>query len=295
MYKNLSPSALGIFGRQGEMLEIALTHRFKGLEIDITELVKRAHTTSIPQACRYLLSAQMQIGGFDLPVRWTGDDADFQADLAQLPAVLEIASTLNADRCLTTIRPTSDQLPFHENFQFHVDRLGKVADFLAKSNVKLGLDFSAAPSDRADGGFQFIYQAEPMLLLLNSVQRDNVGVVLDTWNWFVGGGDAEKVRTLRPEQVVSVRLADVPAGIELANATEEQRVMPGEGGAIDSVALLGVLEEIGYDGPVAVAMHPGLTKGQKREAIVAKASSVLDALFAGASISDASDLAGTAK
>lgn len=295
MYKNLSPSALGIFGRQGEMLEIALTHRFKGLEIDIMELVKRAQTTSVPQACRYLLSAQMQIGAFDLPVRWAGDEADFHADLAQLPAVLEVATALNADRCLTTVRPTSDQLPFHENFQFHVDRLGKVADLLAKANVKLGLDFSAAPSDRADGGFQFIYQAEPMLLLLNAIQRDNVGLVVDTWSWFVGGGDTEKVRSLRPEQVISVRLADVPAGVEIANATEEERVMPGEGGAIDSVAVLTVLEELGYDGPVAVAMHPSLTKGQKREAIVAKASSVLDTLFASASISDASDLAGTAK
>ena len=42
MFKNLSPDALGIIGRQGEMLEITLTHRFKGLEIDIGEVVKRA-------------------------------------------------------------------------------------------------------------------------------------------------------------------------------------------------------------------------------------------------------------
>ena len=39
MYKNLSPVALGVFGRQGEMLEIALTHRFKGVEIDINEVL----------------------------------------------------------------------------------------------------------------------------------------------------------------------------------------------------------------------------------------------------------------
>ena len=45
MYKNLSPSAIGIFGRQSELVEIALTHRFKGLEIDITEVTKRAQTT----------------------------------------------------------------------------------------------------------------------------------------------------------------------------------------------------------------------------------------------------------
>ena len=34
-----------------------------------------------------------------------------------------VAQALNADRCTTTIRPTCDQRPFHENFKFHVERL----------------------------------------------------------------------------------------------------------------------------------------------------------------------------
>jgi len=155
MYKNLSPSAIGIFARQSELLEIALTHRFKALEIEINEVVRRAQSTSVAQACRYLSSAQVKIGGFELPVRWSGDEKDFQADLSQLALLLEICRTLGADRCFTTIRPTCDQRPFHENFQFHVDRLQKVADALATANVKLGLNFLAAPSDRADGGFEF--------------------------------------------------------------------------------------------------------------------------------------------
>ena len=48
MYKNLSPSAIGVFGRQSELLEIALTHRFKGLEIDINEVLRRAQTSKCP-------------------------------------------------------------------------------------------------------------------------------------------------------------------------------------------------------------------------------------------------------
>src|SRR5262245_46089586 len=72
MYKNLSPSAVGVFGRQSELVEIALTHRFKGLEIEITEVLKRAETTGVQQACRYLRSAPMKIGGFELPIRWAG-------------------------------------------------------------------------------------------------------------------------------------------------------------------------------------------------------------------------------
>src|SRR5439155_9748738 len=108
VYKNLSPSAIGIFARQSELLEIALTHRFKGLEIDISEVVRRAQTSSVAQACRYLCSAQVKIGGFELSVRWAGDEKDFQADLSQLGLLLEVCAALGADRCFTTIRPTCD-------------------------------------------------------------------------------------------------------------------------------------------------------------------------------------------
>jgi sugar phosphate isomerase/epimerase len=284
MYKNLSPDALGIIGRQGEMLEITLTHRFKGLEIDIGDVVKRAAATSVAQACKYLVSAKVQIGSFELPVRWDGDEAQFKADLAELPKVLDVTRALSATRCHTLVRPTSDQHPFHENFKFHVERLRRVADALAPAGVRLGLQFLAAPAERADGGFQFLHQTDPLLALLGNVQKPNVGIVLDAWTWVVGGGDVDKLRGLRGEQIVSVRLADIPTGASLATIQPQQRIMPVEGGQIDCVAMLGVLDELGYDGPVAVSQHSSHMKGQTRESIVGKASSLLDSLLAGAGI-----------
>jgi sugar phosphate isomerase/epimerase len=279
MYKCLSPYAIGVLARQSELLEIALTHKFQGLEIDLNEVLKRAQSTNAKQACRYLASAQVRIGGFDLPVRWQGTDTEFKADLSQLGAFLEVCAALNADRCFTTIRPTCDQRPFHENFQFHVDRLGQVADALAPSNVKLGLNFLAAASDRADGGFEFIHQADPTILLLNNIQRDNVGLLLDTWRWYVGGGDVEKVRSLRSDQILSVHLADLPASFDAATIAEDQRLLPPDGGAIDFSNLFSTLEDIGYEGPLVLAPNPAVFKGQKREAIVSQASTLLDTLL----------------
>ena len=293
MYKSLSPSAIGVIGRQSELVEIALTHRFKGLEIDITEITKRAQTTSVAQACRYLCSAPVKIAGFELPVRWAGEEKEFQEDVAQLPALLEVCSALSADRCYTTIRPTCDQRPFHENFKFHIDRLQRVADGLAGGNVKLGLFLMAAPADRADGGFEFIHQVDPLLTLINSLQKDNAGLVLDAWSWFVGGGDLEKLRSLRGEQIVGVRLADIPADADLGSITADQRLMPGEGGLIDSAALLTMLDELGYDGPVTVAPNPGQFKGQTRESIISRASTTLDTLLAG--VSGATEVAAAEK
>jgi len=293
MYKSLSPSAIGVFARQSELLEIALTHRFKGLEIDINEVLRRAQSSSVAQACRYLCSAQVRIGGFELPVRWAGDDKDFQADLSQLGLLLEVCRTLGADRCYTTIRPTCDQRPFHENFQLHVERLGKVADALGRGNVKLALNFLAAPADRADGGFEFIHQVDPLVTLISTIGRENVGILLDAWNWWVGGGDLDKVRALRGDQVLSVRLADIPAGADYSSITEEQRLMPGDGGTIDSAALLAALDDLGYDGPVALAPNPSMFKGQKRESIVSRASATLDTLLGLAPVAAEKPLATT--
>lgn len=281
MYKNLSPSAIGISCRQSELVEIALTHRFKGLEIDIQEVMRRAQSATVQQACRYLSSASMRIGGFELPVRWAAEEKEFQDDLGQLGLLLEICSQLGADRCYATVAPTCEQRPFHENFQLSVERLGRVADALAPANIRLGLNFLSAPSDRTDGGFEFIHQVDPLLLLINSVRQENVGLLLDAWQWHVGGGDVEKLRSLRGEQIVGVRLSSIEAGTDLATITNDQRLMPGEEGMIDLAGIVAALDEMGFDGPVAVACSPVPFKGQTRESIVSKASAVLDTLLAG--------------
>ena len=40
MYKNLNSWTLGISGRQSELIELALTYGFRGLDIDIHDMIK---------------------------------------------------------------------------------------------------------------------------------------------------------------------------------------------------------------------------------------------------------------
>ena len=284
MYKNLSPFTLGISGRQGELLEITMTYRFKGMDIDIKEAVKRADISGIEAATRYILSAPIKIGGFELPIRWAGTEADFKADLAELPKILNVATALGANRCYTTVLPTSDELPFHDNFKFMVVRLRELAGALAERGVMLGLDFHAAEERRNNGGYQFICQADPLLMLIQTIGADNVGLFLDLWNWHVGGGTVDKLRALRGEQIIGVRLSDLPADVDVAVAKEEQRLIPGDGGQIDCAAYLSLLEEMAYEGPVSVAAHPAPYKDLKREELIKKAAAALDTLWAAAGI-----------
>lgn len=292
MYRNLNPYILGISGRQGEMLEIALTYRFKGLTIDIKELADKAKRQGMEGATKYLLSARLKIGGFELPVRFAAAEGDFRSDLLGLKPVLDAATALGASRCFVTIPPTSDELPFHENFKFLAARLSEVAAALAERGIKLGLRLVAAEAQRNNGGYQFIYQADPLMMFIQTVGADNVGLWLDVWNWHVGGGTPEKLRALRGEQIIAAELSDIPVDADIAALTEDQCLLPGEGGQIDSAAYLATLRELGFDGPISAAVYPAASKGTKREALVQRASAALDALWQAAGIDSGTSLAG---
>lgn len=289
MYKSLSPASLGIWGRQSELLEAALTHRFSGLEIDFAEVVRKAQSSGVPAACRYLTSASLKIGPCELPVRWAGTDEEFHADLGNLQLALNVAEELGVRRFYTAVPPTSSERPFHDNFKFAVERLRKVAELLAARNVTLGLALQAAAEQRADGGYQFIYQAEPLVQLVNSVTSENVGLHLDTWHWHVGGGNVETLARLKPGQIHSVHVADAPADADLETLTLEQRLLPAEEGAIDLAAIVKHLVETDYDGPIAITPNPSVFASHHREETVGRIAAIHDELLASAGLGDGAD------
>jgi len=282
MDKNLSPAALGISGRHTELVEICLTHRFRGFDIDISELAKRAQAGGVEYAVRYLTSAPIKIGGWQLPVEIDATDSDFKAQLAQLTLPLEVAAALKAERCFLAIPANSAEHPFHENFPRIAGRLSQLAELLASKDIRVGLELQASPAARDDSQYQFIQQAEAIVQLIEASAAASVGLVLDAWQWHVGGGTLDRLRSFGGKRIVAVRLCDLPIDADVKTITEEQRLIPGEGGGVDFGALLSLLREEGYDGPVSIACHPSRHAGQKREATIAKASTVLDALFTSA-------------
>lgn len=282
MDKNLSPAALGVSGRHTELVEICLTHRFRGFDIDIGELVKRAESGGVEYAVRYLTAAPIKIGGWQVPVDIDASDKEFRAQLASLTLPLEIAAVLQAERSFLAIPANSAEHRFHENFPRIAGRIQQLAEVLATKNVRVGLELQASPSARDETQYQFIQQAEAIVQLIEASAAANVGLLLDTWHWQVGGGTLDRLRAFGVQRIVAVHLCDLPADADLTTITEEQRLIPGEGGGVDFAALLSFLRQEGYDGPVSIACHPSRHAGQKREATIAKASSVLDELFAAA-------------
>jgi sugar phosphate isomerase/epimerase len=249
MYKNLSTTGLGISGVESELIELALSYKFTGVEPDFMELFHRAEEKGAPYARRLVDSGKLKHGTFRLPIEWA-DDARFAKDKEKLEKIAARAAELGCNRAVTLIAPSSDERPYHENFEFHRRRLNEVAQVLAKHNVMLGLEFNASPEARAGAAFEFIKSFDELRKLASGVGVEGVGVVVDLFNWYVGGGTMEQITSLPVNQVVSVQLCDVPEDIPTDELTTKNRVLPGETGKIDSVAIIKWLTSIGYDGPV---------------------------------------------
>src|SRR5262249_33553105 len=84
--------------------------------------------------------------------------------------------------------------------------------------------------------------------LLDAVDRDNFGLVLDTWHWFLqsGGPDPDTLRGIPPDRIHILQINDAPSDIgdDWALATMTARLLPGDG-VVDTAELLAVLDEIG--------------------------------------------------
>lgn len=284
MYKNLNATVLGVSGRQSELIELAMTYGFRGLDIDIVDLVKRTQRSEFEKAARYLLSAKMMVSGFETPIDLDSDDATFEKTLAQLPATIEIAGKVNARAGFLRLPAATDRLPFHEYFDVLRKRVDRIAEIFAANNVMLGLYFSTALENRENRQFKFIQDVGGFLAFFNACTNKSVGLVIDTFNWVVGGGTFEQLATIPGNRIAVLRLADAETLPTIEDASLKMRQLAGTSGVIDNVRIVSVLSKAGFDGPITAFGHASNFGGMTRDSIVAKSQDSLDNVLAGAGL-----------
>jgi len=280
MFKNLNPSALGVTGHQSEIIELALTYGFRGMDFSITEFATRAKLKGMPYARRLIDSAGIGLTTFKLPLDWDTDDDLFKKDLESLPELAAVAQELGCSRCVAMLAPAGDKRPYHENFEFHQRRFAEICGVLDKAGIRFGIGFQAAEYLRKDQAFQFVHDFEALTLLMNMVGAPNMGVVLVVWDLVDGGGTVDAIRSLQASQIVSVRVSNLPADVAAADLTEDCGLLPdAEEGKIDVASVLRALKELGYDGPITPNPSPAVFRTRRREDVVKQASRSLDAVL----------------
>jgi len=294
MFKNLDPSALGVTGHQSEIIELALSYGFRGMDVDMAEFAGRVKLHGLKYARRLIESAHIRVGTFLLPLDWDVDDETFRHGLQELAEYGQIAAELGCTRCVCTIAPAGDRRPYHENFEFHKRRFTDICGALEPAGVRLGVGFRAAEGLRRGQAFQFIHDQDALLLLLNMVGASNLGLLLDVWDLHVAGGSVETIRGLSIPQIVAVQLADLPADVPASEITEEQRLLPGSGGKVDCPAVLTALAQGGYDGPVTIKADRKAFESTRRDRIVRQAGDVMDRLWKAVGLTQDGKLAAVA-
>lgn len=269
MFKNLVGEGLGVSGRQNEMIELALTFGYRGLDVDMNDMVGRAIEIGQQFACQYLLAAEksLQVGSFEMPIDFRVDDEKFKASLSRLDVMIQICTQLNAKRAYINI-PASSSVPFQENFERYRLRIAQVADLVAGCGLRIGLAFNATMDAAKRYENKFITTADELMTLIKMVGKPNVGLMLDSWHWHLGGGTIETLGRLTADQIVAARFADFPADLTPETAKSKSRQLLKVDDQSFTVKVLRVLNQINYEGPLASCPGSSQFGGMTRERIV---------------------------
>ena len=243
MYFCLNGVTIGGGGPLEQFVQLAADSGFPGCDVDVGYGVQHGAAALSDLFARH----KLKMGGWG-PGDWRGDMAKHAAALEQLTKQAAVARQVGADSCSTWLLPTGD-VPFMENWKFHVDRLAPFARVLADAGLRLGLEFVAPYHIRRAKAHEFVFTAGQMLELAAAV-GPNVGLLVDSFHVYTSGDPFSRLATIPKDKIVLVHINDAPPGA-IHEQKDGNRLLPGKG-VMDLKAFLAALKQAGYDGPVSL-------------------------------------------
>lgn len=237
-----------------EFAQLAKRNGFIGIEFSIEAVADLVQRTSFEDVAAIFEATVILPTVFGLPVEWRQDEATFQTELAQLPALAKLAQDLDCSRCVTWVLPDSGE-PVVEYATRSTRRFQEIGHVLANEGVRLGLEFLGPQHFRRNPDNVWFYDIAGALHAVDRIvgpaQLENVGLLVDSWHWYTSGGTPMDLASIPLEMFVHVHINDAPQ-VPRDEQVDSVRLLPGETGVIDLVAFLKTLNALGYDGPLAV-------------------------------------------
>ncbi len=200
---------------------------------------------------------KLRPAAIDFPVEFRKDEATFKASLPQLEQAAPFAKAIGCPRMVTYIMPSSDT-PKDELRRIYKRRFTECARILARSDVRLGLEFLGPLHLRQMHPHEFIWRMNDMLAFAKEC-GPNVGLLLDVWHWYHAGATTQDIIDAGRERIVHVHFSDSP-NLPPEQIRDNERLLPGQG-VINLVGFLHALQKIGYTDAVSVEVFgAGLNK-----------------------------------
>jgi sugar phosphate isomerase/epimerase len=282
MYKALGPGAIGIQGMPlPEAVRLARDSGFAGLVFDIREAAGLAANHGVDHVRSLFVDADVRPASWSVPGA-SPREPIAPVDLEALPGYVDLAQALDCPRATTFLPPGSNAHPYQENFAWAVERLRPFAAALAEGGCWLGLEFCGPKTYRREFRYEFIYTIAGVLELGAAIGTGNIGVLLDAFHLYTGGGTNDDIDLLSVDQIVMVHVNDAVAGVDRDEQQDLVRMPPVTTGVIDIAGFMAKLSRAGYTGPVmSEPFHKPLSDLAKTDPVAAarETSRSLDELF----------------
>ena len=187
----------------------------------------------------------------------------------------KLAAYLGCFRSTTGVLPVSD-IPFKENWDFHIKRLQPISRILKNHGHSLGVEFISPATLRSTQKHLFTHTMDAVLGLAAAIGTGNVWLLFDMWHWYTCHATIDDVRKLTKDDVVYVHINDAPAGIDPDDQIDHVRCLPGETGVIPVAVLLQILNDIDYLGPVTAEPFSNKVNAMEPQATAAVTVRSLD-------------------
>jgi sugar phosphate isomerase/epimerase len=244
VYLSLNPTVVAGRVPWPDFARLADKVGYPGVDVDLAAAMK----AGLPATNNLLEELKIKPAAVNLPVEFRNDDGAFGKDLEKLGDAAAFSAAIGCPRMITWIMPSS-KTPKAELRALYLRRFRACADVLARSHVRLGLEFLGPLHLRRMYPNEFIWRMPEMLAFAREC-GSNVGLLLDTWHWHHAGATTEDIVKAGKDGIVHVHFNDAPK-LPPDQIRDNERLMPGEG-VINLNAFLMALHEIGYQDALSV-------------------------------------------
>jgi len=247
---SLVSESIGLKTDAHKLISQAYNYNFNAISPLLGELV----SFSPKQIDNYLEKMKIHNLVFDaggLPIQFRSDENTFLKGYDELKANLPVLSELKIPGFVTWIMPTNQNHHYIENFNIHKTRLKKVAILLKDYNMRLGLEYVGPKTLMSRDKFPFIHAISELRTLVDSIQEENVGYLLDSFHMYCSEDTIKDYNFIELNDIVSVQINDAVLGRNPAQQIDLERNLPGVTGIIDLKVFLTIIKSKGYKGRIS--------------------------------------------
>lgn len=246
----LNPGIIGVKSNFAETLDYAIKYGYEAISPFTQEVMDTYSGSQLADILAKMKSHNISYDATNIPVEFRQSKTRFNDDFKNLRKFVQTMERQGASRINTWIISSHNELTYSENMRQHAYRLGECAKVMKDHGVSLGLEYLGMRTLLSAGRYPFVASMKEGKELIAAIGQSNVGFVLDSFHWYTANDTLEDIRTLKPEDIITVDINDARAGFTRLSQEDGKRELPLATGVINIKDFLQGLLDIGYDGPV---------------------------------------------